>query len=158
MHIHGSSTPPHLNNVTSGSKKQRCWWLKCRIRGFKPAVHKPMGDATMATSTSIIQSMVRPELARGSISFPPLHLYSTICTVRAGWSHKGWLLGHWSMWLQGMLSFYFSCLLYVFWVIMCVFHNKMEHGFGFQYDLAPPHFEKVMTAAWMVFPHCGRYF
>ena len=47
--------PP--SRVTSGCKKPRWRRPKCRTRGFKTAVHKPMCDITVTTSTSYIQSM-----------------------------------------------------------------------------------------------------
>lgn len=39
----------YLINMITGSKNPRWRLRKCQTRGFKTAVHKPMGDVTVAT-------------------------------------------------------------------------------------------------------------
>ena len=53
--------PSHVTsdckNQDGDSHKPRWRRPRCRTRGFRTAVHKPMGDITVTTSTSYIQSM-----------------------------------------------------------------------------------------------------
>ncbi len=53
-----AAPPSCLVMITSGSKKSRWRWPKCQTQDFKTVVHKPMGDAMVATSTSFIQSVL----------------------------------------------------------------------------------------------------
>lgn len=50
--------PPSPNLATSGFKKPSWRWPKCLTQALRMVERKPMGDITVATSTSFVQSVI----------------------------------------------------------------------------------------------------